>query len=148
MKVIICGARDIEDYDLIEKAVEESGFKITEVISGGAKGADSLGEQWAKKNKVKINLKKAEWDNLELPGGEIRERYNQWKKCNERYVWNAGFLRNTDMVKEADACIAIQVEDTNGTQDTIKKAKEKGIPVFIYPKQEAAKAEKNYKYKF
>jgi hypothetical protein len=148
MKVICCGPRDLEDYDLVEKAIEASGFKITLLISGGAKGADSLGEKWAKKNKVKIDRKPAEWDNLELLGAEIRERYNTWKKCQEKYVWNAGFIRNSEMVKIADACIAIQIEETSGTQDTIKKCKEKGIPVFIYPPQEAKVEKKEYKYYF
>lgn len=40
MKVIIAGSRTIEDGSLIEQAVQESGFAITEVVSGCAPGVD------------------------------------------------------------------------------------------------------------
>jgi hypothetical protein len=136
MKIIICGPRTLEDYDLIDKAIKESGFKITTVISGGAKGADSLGEKWAKSNKIKIDRKAAEWDNLELPNAVVKERINPWTKKLEKYNANAGFYRNSEMVAIAEGCIAIQLEETAGTQDTIKKCKDKGIPVFIYPQEQ------------
>lgn len=46
MRTIIAGSRSITDYALIQKAVSESGFEITEVVSGGAIGVDRLGERW------------------------------------------------------------------------------------------------------
>ena len=145
MKVIIAGSRDINDYELVKKAVKASGFKVSMVISGGAPGVDTLGEKWATDNKVKIDRKEAEWNNLKQPGAKIKSRYNKWKKCEEEYNANAGFYRNSQMVDIAEACIAIQIEDTPGTQDTIKKCQKKGIPVFIYPEE---KKDKEYKYKF
>ena len=47
MKVIIAGSRDITDYSLVCRAISESKFDITEVISGTARGVDTLGEKWA-----------------------------------------------------------------------------------------------------
>ena len=47
MKVIIAGSRGVEDYALVEEAVKQSGFDITEVVSGTARGVDLLGEHWA-----------------------------------------------------------------------------------------------------
>ena len=43
MKVIIAGSRNFTDYKVLQDAIKNSGFKITEVVSGGAKGVDSLG---------------------------------------------------------------------------------------------------------
>jgi len=50
MKVIIAGSRTCTDYSLLEEAIRESGFEITTVLCGGAKGADILGKQWAINN--------------------------------------------------------------------------------------------------
>lgn len=47
MKVIIAGSRIIVDYQLVANAIEASGFDITEVVQGEARGVDSLGKQWA-----------------------------------------------------------------------------------------------------
>lgn len=52
MKVIVAGSRWIDNYDVVKQAIEESGFEITEVVSGVARGADTLGENWADANDV------------------------------------------------------------------------------------------------
>lgn len=44
MKVIIAGSRTLHSYDLVVRAVKDSGLQITEVVSGGARGVDRLGE--------------------------------------------------------------------------------------------------------
>lgn len=55
MRVIIAGSRSITDQSIVDKAVEESGFKIDVVISGGARGVDSLGEDWASRNGKQVD---------------------------------------------------------------------------------------------
>ena len=52
MKTIIAGSRSIDDITIVAAAVEASGFDITEVISGGARGVDHLGEMWDGRNNV------------------------------------------------------------------------------------------------
>jgi hypothetical protein len=47
MKVVIAGGRDINDAKLVLKGVKDSNFTITEVVSGGAKGIDRIGEKWS-----------------------------------------------------------------------------------------------------
>lgn len=54
MKVIIAGGRDITNYSYVEDATVKSGFRITEVVQGCARGADTLGEMWAKANSIHI----------------------------------------------------------------------------------------------
>ena len=43
MKTIIAGSRSITDIQLLYDAIRESGFQITEVVCGEARGADRLG---------------------------------------------------------------------------------------------------------
>lgn len=130
MKVIIAGDRDVNENDvsLIVDAIKCSGFKITEVVSGCAKGGDTLGENWANHHKIKIARFRADWKNLTAPGAVIKT--NQYGQYNTK----AGFDRNQKMADYADALIALQPNGpSNGTQDMIRRANIKGIPVFIYP---------------
>lgn len=145
--VIGCGGRDIKDENLIEEAIIASGFEIAQIVHGGARGADKLFEAWAKKNKIKIQPFPADWDDLTAPDAKIKERKNPWNGEIEQYNANAGFSRNSEMAEYAaksgcGACIA--VIGGAGTEDMIKKAKEKGLQVFVYePKNNT-----EYEYKF
>lgn len=109
MKVIIAGGREVTDYELVKKAVELSGYEITEVVSGGAPGADRLGEKWGHENGVFVTVFEADWD---------------------KYGKAAGPMRNSNMARYADALIAI---DTGGpgTRDMISQARVKGLRVFV-----------------
>ena len=137
---VICGPRDFDDYDAVKTAIKESGFKICEVVSGGAKGADELGERWAKENKIKLSIFKADWDDLTAKGAIIKE--NKWGK---KYNANSGFARNQKMANYADAIIAINKGNTPGTSDMIKRAKNNNLKIFVY---EIEKADTEYEYHF
>lgn len=139
MKVIIAGDRECVDYDLLERAIKQAPFEVTEVVSGGARGADKLGEMWAKAHNIPVKVFNADWDNVKAKGAIIK--INQWKK---KYNANAGFDRNEKMAKYADALIALQPDGpTNGTQDMIKRAKKHNLQIHIYEKQD-----NEYEYKF
>lgn len=47
MRVALFGSRDITDMAMLEEAIAESGFAITEVGWGTARGVDALGKRWA-----------------------------------------------------------------------------------------------------
>lgn len=111
MKVIIAGSRDIDDYSLVERAVEKSGFEITEVVSGGARGVDFLGEQWALNNNVQTTAFPAQW---------------------AAYGRAAGHMRNEKMAQYADALIAVWDGKSSGTRNMIENAKKRGLKVFVY----------------
>ncbi len=72
MRVIIAGGRDITDYELIKRAILDSKFPITEVVSGGCRGVDLLGEQWAEENDVIITRFLADWDKFGKSAGPRR----------------------------------------------------------------------------
>ena len=95
------------------------------VVSGKAKGVDSLGERWAKRNNIPVKEFPAKWDDLEVEGALIRE--GQYGTYNAR----AGFIRNGLMAEYADALIAID-QDTHGTNDMIKQANKSGLKVFLH----------------
>lgn len=114
MKVIIAGSRGITDFNLFIKAVNKAhdieGISIFEIISGGAKGVDSLAERLAYEANIPIDVIKPNW---------------------HKYGKKAGILRNIDMVKSgANALIALWDGKSNGTKHMIDIAKKKGLKVF------------------
>jgi len=50
MKVIVAGSRSFRDYEVLCKVLDE--MEITTIISGGARGADKLGERYAKERGI------------------------------------------------------------------------------------------------
>jgi hypothetical protein len=111
MKVIIAGSRSITDYEVVKLAVQQSGFQITEVVSGGAHGVDALGERWAIENSIPVKQFLAAWAAL----GK-----------------SAGPIRNSEMAEYADALIAVYDGASKGTKDVISKMQRANKQVFIY----------------
>ena len=96
MSTIISGLRDFDDYDLLKDVIKKSTFKITEVVSGQARGVDDLGEKWAKENNLPISLFPADWHDLSVPGAVIKTNgYGQ------KYNILAGFQQNEKMVNHS-----------------------------------------------
>jgi len=110
MRTIIAGDRNFQDYELMKEAIEESEFEITIVISGCARGADTLGEQWAEENDVPVLKFPANWD---------------------AYGRAAGPIRNGEMAKSAEALIAFLAPHSKGTKNMIEQATKKGLKVFV-----------------
>jgi hypothetical protein len=94
MRVIIAGSRTITDYSIIEKAVLLSGFDITTVISGTARGVDQLGEEYAQCHNIPIEQYFANWD---------------------LYGKSAGYKRNELMATKADGAIVIIKDHSKGS---------------------------------
>lgn len=110
MRVIIAGSRDITDISLVERAVKESGFDITTVLSGAARGVDRLAIAWAVHNNIPCEEFPANWST---------------------HGKSAGFRRNAEMSEKADALIAVWDGISNGTGHMIGTAKSKGLKVFV-----------------
>jgi hypothetical protein len=139
MKVAIVGDRQVTDYNIIVKAIQQSGFDITEVVSGGARGVDSLAVRWAQDNGLPYVEFKADWNNIKVAGAIVKT--NKWGK---KYNAMAGFQRNQQIVDYAEAVIAIQpYGPTSGTQDTVKKTKKAKKPLHYYEK-----SDEEYDYQF
>lgn len=112
-KVIIAGGRDFNDYSRLCEHVTHllrNQYKGIEVVSGGARGADSCGEQYAIEYNYPIKLFEAQW---------------------EEYGKSAGYRRNVEMAEYADALIAFWDGKSKGTKHMIDIAKEKGLKVRV-----------------
>lgn len=110
MKVIIAGSRGITDYDTVFDAVKASGFILTEVVSGMAKGVDTLGELYAASKRLPVKQFPANW---------------------ELYGKRAGYKRNAQMGDYADAAIAIRLNNSRGTSHMIEYMLKLNKPVFV-----------------
>jgi hypothetical protein len=110
MKVIIAGSRNITDYEFLLKAVYNAGFDITAVVSGAARGADALGERFAKDANLELFKFPAHWD---------------------EYGRAAGPIRNQVMGDFADALIALWDGKSRGTKHMIDYATKKGLKVHV-----------------
>ena len=110
MNVIVAGSRTITDIKVVACAIEESGFEVSEVVSGAARGVDSLGEEWAKSKAIPVRRFPADWN------GKGK---------------GAGFIRNAEMADYADALVAVWDGKSRGTANMIEQAKRKGIKVYV-----------------
>lgn len=72
MKVIIAGSRTLNDYNFVKTQIEKLNLNITEIVCGEAKGADSLGKQWAEENNIPVKSFYPEWERLGRAAGIIR----------------------------------------------------------------------------
>jgi len=81
-----------------------------EIVSGTARGADSLGAKYAKER-----------------GYTVKEFAPQWDKFGK----SAGYKRNAEMADYADALIAFWDGESKGTNHMINLAKEKNIKIKV-----------------
>lgn len=150
IKLIVAGSRNVTDYNLVKEAIE-AGIehlkieKISEIVSGHAKGADQLGEDWGRAHGINIVTFPAKWDDIKAEGAIVKERVNPWTKKKEKYNANAGFARNQEMAEYADALIAIDM-DTGGTNDMIKRANEQKLLVYKHKPHPMTDDEFDYKF--
>ena len=72
MKVVVAGTRTFTDYPQVAHAIKDSGFLITELISGGADGVDSLGELYAEYHHIPVKRFLADWRKHGKAAGPIR----------------------------------------------------------------------------
>lgn len=101
MKIVIAGSRTITDINILVKAIKLSEYKITredEIVSGGARGVDSLGEKYAKDKGITVKLFKPNWDKYGKSAGVIRN-YEMAKYCDKAIVIHNGSNGSLNMIK-------------------------------------------------
>jgi hypothetical protein len=147
MRVIISGDREVVSTDLVEEAVKKSGFNITVVIQGGARGVDKSAKDWARIKGITCEEFPADWKNITRTGARVLTRKNQWTGKDEKYDADAGHFRNEQMAMCADPLIALQPNGkTPGTQSMIKLGQQYNLKVYVYGKDD--RPEESFKYKF
>ena len=113
MRVLVCGSRSIDSDPAVTNAIRESPWEPDIIVHGAAGGVDTCAGQYALENDIEVETHPIhEW---------------MWEKVGSK----AGPMRNSYMVDESEAVIAVWDGDSNGTQNTIKQAEGEGLPVFI-----------------
>ena len=110
MKLIIAGSRAFTDYQLLCQTLAPERPRITQVITGGARGADQLGYRWAWKHALPHQLFRAEW---------------------ERFGKSAAMRRNHQMAQAGDMLVAFHVNNSPGTAHMIACMRALGKPVVV-----------------
>jgi len=110
MKVLVCGSRDFNNYNLLKETLDA--YSITGIIHGGARGADRYAGRYGNEMGIPVSEFHALWD---------------------IYGRSAGPIRNAQMLREGnpDMVIAFPIGASRGTKNMIEQAQTAGIPVTI-----------------
>jgi hypothetical protein len=113
--VAIVGARRRTDRETVDRLVAGLPSEVV-IVSGGAKGPDTWAEEAARKRGLATKIFHPNLTGAESQGA-ITGRYH---------------ARNQQIVDAADEVFAFVAPDRKGgTEDTIRRAERKGIPVTI-----------------
>lgn len=114
VKIAIVGSRTFNDYDKLKNFIQQV-CRLEEldplaVISGGAKGADTLAAQYARENNLELVVFIPDWD---------------------KFGRSAGFKRNIDIIDNCDVCFAFWDGKSRGTKHDIELCGQKGKKCYI-----------------
>lgn len=112
-RVIVAGSRHFTNYSMLTSHLDQIlGQKVKThkivIISGCAKGADTMGERYAHDKGFAVEKFPAQWD---------------------KFGKSAGQKRNRQMADVADAVVAFWADGSRGTADMIRVAIERRIPL-------------------
>ena len=102
MKVAIVGSRSINDQMFVEYLFRCFTYifgKPTKIISGGARGIDTFAEDFAHNFNIDLQVFKPDW---------------------AKYGRKAGFIRNEDIIKNCDICLAFWDGESHGTKHDLE----------------------------
>ncbi len=114
-RVAVVGCRDYDDYDEAKKFIDACLLDLKReneiiIVSGCARGADSLGERYAEENGYKAEKYPAQW---------------------QLFGKSAGPKRNKQMAEVSDLVICFWDEKSRGTKSMIDFARKFGKDVMI-----------------
>lgn len=116
-RIIVAGSRDFTDYVTVKfevlDAIEDLqiNYSDVQIVSGGARGVDSLGERLARELGFHLKVFPADWN---------------------KHGRRAGPLRNIQMGDYADALVAIRVNNSKGTTHMIDYMLGLDKPVYVF----------------
>ena len=111
-RLVVAGSRGFDNYERLSAELDKllAGRTNVTIISGAARGADRLGEKYAKAHGYKLEQVPAQW---------------------AKYHQGAGPIRNKQMVKTADAVLVFWDNESSGTRNIIECARAENIPCKI-----------------
>lgn len=114
-KLLVSGSRTITDRENVFLELEYmvdavlSGEDVT-ILEGGAKGVDTLAREFAIEHNIPYEEHPADW---------------------EKNGRAAGYIRNAEMVKEADIALIIWDGKSKGTAHTMKMCEKRGVKYLL-----------------
>lgn len=125
MNIGVVGSRSIKDTSKVEATIKSSPwYRIPafwppdkvgiRFVSGGADGVDSCVEEIADDIGIPIDVIEPDWDN--------------W---NDGEDGHPALARNTEIVEKSDVVVAVWDGHSNGTRDTIDKALDRSVPIYV-----------------
>ena len=103
MKVLVCGGRNYSNKEVLYKVLNviSDVYNIEVIISGAAKGADTLAAQWAKDNNIKLQEYPADWNAHGKSAGPIRNKQMIDEGCPDLVVAFPGGSGTANMIKQS-----------------------------------------------
>lgn len=119
VRLIIAGGRDFKDYDFFRNAaldfVSTLGDRSNiEIVSGGAKGVDAMGERFAKEEGLALRIFPADWSRYGRAAGPIRNEGMAIYSTHLLSYWNGvskGTKSMISLAKKED--LIVKVVDTS-----------------------------------
>ena len=110
MKVAVIGSRTFNNYELLRKVLKRFFPDAKLIISGHASGADTLAEKYAEEVGIETLIFKPDWQKMGR---------------------SAGYIRNKQIVENAQVLCVFWDAFSKGTEHSINLAKEMKKPTFI-----------------
>ncbi len=112
MRILVCGGRKYNNYNRLCEYLDalDEEIIISEVIQGGANGADSLAKRWADARGIPTQTFMADWD---------------------RYGNGAGNIRNQEMLDVAKPDRVVAFPGNEGTKDMVTRSRFEDVEVKI-----------------
>lgn len=111
MRVVIAGGREFNDYELLREICDGVIPVVPEIVSGGARGTDKLGERYAKEKGYDLKVFPADWG---------------------KHGKGAGHIRNKQMAEYGDMLVAFWDGESKGTKNMIDTSKRLGLIVYVH----------------
>jgi hypothetical protein len=116
MNIAIIGSRSFTNYNLLNETIYDYcqknsiDIKSLQIVSGGAIGADKLGEKFAKNNNLKTLIFLPDW---------------------AKHGRKAGILRNADIIDNSNVIFAFWDGQSKGTLNSINRSKKQNKELYI-----------------
>jgi len=114
IKLAVVGSRSFADKELLFEILDRNRHRIQLIVSGGARGADALAQEWAQARTVPCQV-----------------FHPKWQDEHGRFDRRAGFKRNVDVIKNADEVLAFWDGQSPGTKHAIELARKQNKAVQI-----------------
>ena len=110
MRLLVCGGRDFDDFEIINEELTwlAGEHEIEILIHGGARGADTLAGEWATLSCVPVKVFRPDW---------------------EKYGKAAGHIRNKQMLDEGKPDFVLAFPGGRGTANMVGQARAAGVTV-------------------